>query len=471
MVRRFYSDTRGNFGIIAALCALPVFGAGAFAVDYISAASYKAGVQDAIDAAVLSAAASKETTEAGMKAVAEKTLAGNLPADVRDTVFVRDFKYDKTLGTVTLEAGGQIPSLFANLFNMPVLHVSNISQAVRPSGTALEIALVLDNTYSMTAAAGGSVNTYNPSSPLNKDSSKLDHLKFAAGEMVDIFTNQPADLDVRFAVVPFSNYVNVGLNNRNKFWLDVPADSSTSSQVCRMQKPVISKSGCVTKTGTGTNDGTPTSWTYEECSSVTYGPEEEVCSTQTQTSTWKGCVGSRDHPFDMRDEKYNFRVPGLMNADCSQPILPLTADRNTVRSAIGGMEAQNDTYIPAGVMWGWRTLSQHEPFNEGKSKDDARKFMIIMTDGHNTLSPTYPWHWGDDGAEADKLMVEACSNAKDDGVEIFTVGVGITSASTKAGLAKCASKADSAILVENAAELEKVFTDIANEILRVRLTI
>jgi len=450
MLKTFATNRSGNFGMIAALLSIPLFGAAALAVDYVNAAGHRSNMQNAVDAAVLAAASSGKSTESDLRAVAEKVLLANVDADTREELDITGFALNAD-GKVTMSVSGKLPSTFASIFRVNVLEVAVRAQAQRPGGQSVEIALVLDNTYSMVGQ-------------------KLSDLKTATNALIKTFETE-RDLDVKIALVPFSRYVNVGTQHRNASWLDVDPDSSTTRNVCYKRKPVTGKSGCRTETTTGTNDGVPTTRTREVCTSYTYGPEETVCSDRTSNIRWYGCVGSRNAPLDITDTRPDRRIPGLMNQRCSAPLLTLTDNFTAIRKAVTDMKAQYDTYIPAGIMWGWRVLSPQAPFSEGKAYSrDVRKFMIVMTDGSNTLSPSYPHHNGKDGTYADRLMTRACDNAKAESIEIFTVGVDVPNASTRDGLVACASQSKNAIAITDSTKLGEVFQNIAGEILSVRLT-
>ena len=450
MLKTFAANRSGNFGMIAALLSIPLLGAAALTVDYVNAAGHKSNIQNAVDAAVLAAASSKKSTESELRVVAEGALLANLNAEARSTISISDFDLNSD-GQVTMSVSGSLPSTFARIFNLNELDVAVTAQAQRAGGQSLEIALVLDNTYSMVGQ-------------------KLSDLKVATEELIKTFEDQE-DLDVKIALVPFSRYVNVGTKYRHESWIDVDPDTSTTKNVCYKRKPLISKSGCRRETTTGMNDGIPTTGSREVCTSYTYGPEETVCSDRTTNIKWYGCVGSRDALLDITDTRPDRRIPGLMNQSCSASLMTLTDDYTTIRKAINSMSARYDTYIPAGIMWGWRVLSPQTPFSEGKSySNDVRKFMIVMTDGSNTLSPSYPYHNGKDGTYADKLMIKACENAKTEGIEIFTVGVDVPNASTRDGLEACASQAKNAVAISDSTKLGETFQDIAGEILSVRLT-
>ncbi|SOE08378.1 Flp pilus assembly protein TadG [Hoeflea halophila] len=450
MLRTFATNRSGNFGMIAALLSIPLFGAAALAVDYINASGHRSNIQNAVDAAVLAAASSGKSTEGDLRAVAEKVLLANVDSDLREGLDITGFAVNAD-GKVTMSVSGKLSGTFARIFKVNVLEVAVRAQAQRPGGQSVEIALVLDNTYSMVGQ-------------------KLSDLKNATNALIKTFETEQ-DLDVKIAVVPFSRYVNVGTQYRNASWLDVDPDSSNTRNVCYKRKPVTGKSGCRTETTTGMNDGVPTTGTREVCTSYAYGPEETVCEDRTTHTRWYGCVGSRNAPLDISDTRPDRRIPGLMNQRCSAPLLTLTDNFTAIRKAVSEMKAQYDTYIPAGIMWGWRVLSPQAPFSEGKTySKGVRKFMIVMTDGANTLSPSYPHHNGKDGTYADRLMTRACENAKAEGIEIFTVGVDVPNASTREGLVACASQAKNAIAISDSTRLGEVFQNIAGEILSVRLT-
>ena len=74
------------------------------------------------------------------------------------------------------------------------------------------------------------------------------------------------------------------------------------------------------------------------------------------------------------------------NYGCTtKPITALTPDRSSIESGIAEMTANGSTNIQQGLTWGWRTLSEGLPFDQGRSKDDNvnLKFIILLTDGNN----------------------------------------------------------------------------------------
>ncbi len=86
--------------------------------------------------------------------------------------------------------------------------------------------------------------------------------------------------------------------------------------------------------------------------------------------------------FDQDDES-SWYGP---NFGCTvDPITPLTTTKSTVDSAINAMDANGITNIQQGLTWGWRTLSDNEPFTEGRENDDKEnmKYIVLLTDGNN----------------------------------------------------------------------------------------
>ncbi len=448
----FWQDESGNFAISTAILAVPLIAAAGLGVDFTMAVSRKVELQQAADAAVLAAASMPSTTAEKMKAQATEAFKGNLRPDLAAYAAIDGISVSSD-NHVTLDAHTRVPLTIGKILFEDDLKVSVSAQSVRSDYQKVEVAMVLDNTYSMSGQ-------------------KLTDLKSAANALLNVF-EKTKNTNVRFSLVPFSRYVNVGTANRNQPWISVPDDSSTTKNTCTTSKPVVSKSGCKMVPTSSTNDGVTTTGQKEQCDSYTYGEPETKCSDKPTTYTWSGCVGSRNSPLDVQDTQPTTRYTGLQNTSCGSAVVPLTNNYTTLRTAISKMVANNETYIPAGILWGWNTLSSQMPFEEAADKGNGlSKFLIVMTDGTNTLSPSksnYLLHTGTDTAKADTLMTAVCTNAKGAGLTIFTVAVGVTG-STADGLAECASDKSKAYSIEDSAKLVDVFKTIAGQIMTPRLT-
>ena len=202
-----------------------------------------------------------------------------------------------------------------------------------------------------------------------------------------------------------------------------------------------------------------------------YGAPVEVCGTYT--SEWRGCVGSRPYPLNIQDGTYSTPVPGLLDTWCGPEIVPLTHDQTALNAAISGMTAWGDTYIPSGLVWGWRMLSPGAPFDEtqhGKIPQTVKRYVVLMTDGMNTRSPNYPDNWGGDTALANTLTAELCANIKADGINIFTIAFEVTDNTIKNILRKCASNPSQFFDAGNAGHLAAAFKKIGASLASLRLT-
>ncbi|MGE0699800.1 MAG: VWA domain-containing protein, partial [Hyphomicrobiaceae bacterium] len=343
---------------------------------------------------------------------------------------------------------------------MPVLGIDNVEVKAFASAeygfTKLEIAMALDNTGSMAGA-------------------KLQALKDSAGRLVDTLLDRARqDGDIRISLVPFAQYVNVGTENRYASWIDVRDDYSETLDWCRDEYPVLSKTNCRMVTYTYTNDGTPGTGTYEQCD-VTYGAPVYTCTPYTNTYTWNGCVGSRSYPLNIQDGNYGTRVPGMLNTSCPSRIQPLTSSRSELQNAIDGMVATGETYVPSGVMWGWRALSPAQPYGESAGdRTDANgnkisKVLILMTDGENTKSPSYPGHDGTDAALANNLTLEGCAAVKAATIQIFTIAFDVTSNPIKDLLRNCASKPGNFFDARDTGQLDAAMQAIGDQLGGLRL--
>jgi Mg-chelatase subunit ChlD len=329
---------------------------------------------------------------------------------------------------------------------------------VKIGGDGIEVAMVLDNTGSMNAAG------------------RLPALKTAAKLLVDeIMQAKDQGAYARVGIVPFSNYVNIGLSRRNKSWLDVEPDKSVPRVATWNEYPDATKSNCrqVPNIVDGVQQGTS-----EQCD-WNYGAPVPKTANVVDTYTWNGCVGSRPDPLDESLGSLSTRYQGLTNEWCTSEIVELTDNKSKLHDTIDGLVATGETYIPAGLLWGWNMLDSEEPLDKAKSATIIKemggtKAIVLMTDGQNTLAPYSPIHRGWDGAsdwaKGDAKTTTLCENIKADGITVFTVSFMVTDVASKALLANCASDSSKAYSAESAAALANAFKDIGSTLTAMRLT-
>lgn len=177
--------------------------------------------------------------------------------------------------------------------------------------------------------------------------------------------------------------------------------------------------------------------------------------------------------------------------NCGDPILALTDDFNLLEDRIEDMTYWfgGGTLTAQGVVWGWRTLSPAFPFAEGAPYDEVTKVMVVMTDGRNELVSTSNTalrsHYSAYGHLAggrfpaqttssalgyiNERTLEACANAKETGILIYTVTFGLDS-SSRAMWDTCASTSEMAYHVNSSSDLIGAFNDIADSVGELRLT-
>lgn len=176
----------------------------------------------------------------------------------------------------------------------------------------------------------------------------------------------------------------------------------------------------------------------------------------------------RDRLGDVRNS--NFGEWGPNHGCTTDALLPLTASAQTARDAITAMEAGGYTNVQAGLVWGWRVVSNGAPFSEGRSYSTPEndKYIILLTDGNNTFpdqstaneTEYYSWGYGKDDRVQDGLptwqndvaamntrTATACANIKaitdadnEEAIRIFTIAYDVADGSSvKALLYDCAS--------------------------------
>ena len=468
LMQAFARAKGGNVAMLFGLLAIPVIAAAGFGVDMTRANAARERVAQASDAALLAAARAKVVkptlSDADAAAIARRQydalVAKGVPIETTDFVF----EYDRVDKRFRLMTKATVDTVLIRVAGVKTMDVGGGTEARMAPPRKLELAMALDNTYSMTG-------------------SKLTTLKSAATDLVNTLMIEGRD-NVKIGVAPFSQYVNVGLSRRHEPWIDVPDDSSTTSTnyVCRNTYPDRTESNCTTiaDTCTSTRDGVTTtrSCTRRSCD-VDLGEPVNVCENRTTTSTnvWNGCVGSRNYPYNVMDTQYDARkVPGLPNIGCPQAVTPLTDAKSTVTSAISSMAVQGDqTYIPSGLVWAYRLVSNIAPFDEGVTYDDMRrersvKAIVLMTDGVNTKSAQYPYHTRAGGIDADRIMGELCDEIKAQQIRLYTIAFEVADSTVRDNLEACASSKNEFYNANDAAGLAAAFEAIGLSLTELALT-
>jgi hypothetical protein len=140
---------------------------------------------------------------------------------------------------------------------------------------------------------------------------------------------------------------------------------------------------------------------------------------------------------------------------------------------LDALSTQGDTYIPSGLMWGWRVLSPEAPLADGgKSvgKSKVLKHLVLMTDGSYTRSQAGQNHEGYSSTDANTNLAELCKEVKKDKITIYTVAFEVADPQIKTLLTECASSPSRFFDAANPAQLAGSFSAIAGSLQKVTLT-
>ena len=434
VARRFASDTRGNIAMISAFV-IPVLLLITFGgIDIHRASTVKANLQDALDAATLAAARSQYTADTDITRVGLASLQANLAPynDITLLTAQTTFTLDNT-GAVVGDARVNVAALVANIILPMVgrgtgdqIPVGAHSEVLR-SNNRVEVALVLDNTGSMSGA-------------------KLTNTKAAAIDLInrlEAADSRSIEPDaIKISLVPFSQTVRIsqgGSNTVPSYMSDATTHtgggawnaSSNPTSLFSVARGRFTLFGDIGTTWGGCvearlapydiRDTAPLSSTQGRMFVPYFAPDQPDSNDYPNDSTWWNYADEGNDYLDdarkgnnktftdtaaretewglrLRDRtKYanTYKRSGSYNTSwgpnrgCDlQPLIRLTDNYNALRTAVDNMIASGNTNVPLGTMWGWHTLSPNAPFGDGRAYGTERltKIIIIMTDGENVMS-------------------------------------------------------------------------------------
>lgn len=436
MLGKFLLDKKGNFGGMCATTAFPLLVCCFVGLDYANIATEKVKLRQAVDAAILQVGSHIDQH-------------GELPPYQTTANFVKaNYKGNITAvnlvssdSELTLTARADVGAFFFGATHPDLFKLTVVGKAFNPPKSFVELALVLDTTGSMDRDVDGEDVTDS-----NGRISKMDQMKFITSNFVqDMLAMNGAKNDIKFALVPFNNYVNVGPHNGNESWVNLLDNIYVPS-------------------GTELDDET-----------------EEADDDAEPTFPWSGCVGARALPDTVTDTSPSYAFPGINPMVCSNsPIVELTSDKDKLLAGINLMEARGQTYVGEGVAWGLRVLSPAVPFTGGEELGNRgefvshKKVILLLSDGKDHLVPrllgTY-YHDKPISAGAESFTKKACQGARDAGVTIYSIGFGAEVGTEGAATLKdCAGDDDNFFDASDADALQAVFDSLIAEVQQLRLT-
>jgi len=505
-VRGFLRATNGNVAMIFALSLIPVSIAAGAGLDFSRALIVRARLAEALDSAGLAIGGSQGLSQSKLDALAQSYFTANYTAD---SSFGTPSPVTVTPGTyqVSLSTSVQMPTTLMNIVRIRTMDVAYTSQIVWGQ-TKLWVALVLDNTGSMSQTD-------------STGTSKISALKSATHQLLTMLQNAAATPgDVKVSIIPFSKDVNHGTSAVNASWIDwsdwlaAPANSLPSSSVGPGSSCPYSTSSngfrCTTgpANGASSTNTIPSSGTYagyicpgKDNGNVNPGRNghyyngcydsvlsghtcttnwsgQTVCTntyTHTwipnSTSTWAGCFMDRTQTYDAQNAAPSAGNTATLfpaeNASSCPPaqIAPLSYDWTGLGSEVDSMTPNGNTNQTIGLAWGWQSLTDGNPMNSGPLPSLTQRVIILLSDGVNTQN-----RWTQSQSSIDAREQEACTNAKAEGVTIYTVFVDLNGTSgSSAVLQNCASDASKYFDLTTSSAITTAFTTIGTQITNLRV--
>jgi Flp pilus assembly protein TadG len=242
-------------------------------------------------------------------------------------------------------------------------------------------------------------------------SEKLVQLKSAAHSLIDTLKGaSKKEGDIKIAIIPFDTTVNIGTSYKTESWVNFSPNNINANQ-------------------------------------------------------WEGCVQDRDRSYDVTDDAPGPTAGRFPAAQCGSltTIMPLSEDWTALHGKIDAMTAAGNTNVTIGLAWGWHALTQGVPLTGGQTPaPDREKVIVLLTDGQNTQN-----RWWTTTSRIDERTALACTNIKAANIKIYSVRVIDGNATL---LKACATKASMYYDVDQASELNTVFSSIAQTLANLRLS-
>lgn len=210
-VMQYVDDYRGNVGITFGLCALPAIILTGAAIDYSRSVTQWSNLQQATDATALTVAhayLTQSATGSSLSTFAQTYLNGLMNGAKLDG----DPVISGSNTVVCVNTKYNTPTMMMKIININSMNVA--SHACSQVGNTYEVALALDNSYSMSETDANGT-------------SKISALQSAAKTLVGILIpNGQSAPQVGISIVPFNSLVNVGSSNSNAAFMDTSGSSS-----------------------------------------------------------------------------------------------------------------------------------------------------------------------------------------------------------------------------------------------------
>jgi Flp pilus assembly protein TadG len=378
--RGFSRARRGNTTITFALAFIPIIGLVGAAIDYSRANSMRTAMQAAADTTALAIS----STAATQSATDLNGSAGNYFSALFTRTDAQDVQvsatYSSTNGsTVVVNAKASMKTSFMGILGFKTIPIATSSTASW-GGAKLRVALVLDNTGSMTETDA-------------TGTSKISALKTATHNLLATLKSAAQNSgDVEVSIIPFNNFVRVDpISYASMSWINWGLNSGSG----------------------GSGDGGP-----GPGGGCNGGDDGSNPCNPTSTS-WNGCFTDRNQPYDSQNTpptstNLSTYFPAV-NCSLTQ-MMSLSHDWTSLNNKIDAMVAAGTTNQPIGLAWGWQSLSASNPMNAPALPSGTKQIIILLTDGLNTQD-----RWSTNQAYIDAREQAVCNNIKGAGITVYTV--------------------------------------------------
>ncbi len=420
LARRFKSDTSGSAAIVFGLAIIPICVMMGMAVDLSKQVTNKKHLQATMDSAALASAAAYAAGDANYKAVAQKFFDENAPAEIKGATPVVDVSVDTTALKLKASTTATFKNSIMGLVGQETTDIpvsTTVSLPVFSDYHKGEIVLVLDYSKSMDDSLNGT--------------KKYVAMRDEAAKLINALSQDGANTDVKFGLVPFSGEVYATMPK--KYWYN-QGTTSTNYSTCTRDRKYNYNVTDATPSG-GTKDGSR--WGQPLANDDPHGKGN---------TSGNGCS-------DYSNKKVTVR--------------PLTTDHSGTVTQVNAMKPVGYTNISLGMEFGWHLLSPNEPFTQGAAynTEDTLKAIVLLTDGAQT---THSWGpGGTNTVENGEANLETlCANVKAKGIRILTVSYDLPAGDNETRLRNCASSPEDFFDADTQAELAEAFGVITNKLAR-----
>lgn len=507
-IRDFARSESGMTLPLLAVSMVAITGMTGLAVDVGRMQLVQSKLQFSLDAAGLAGGSTVSTTS--LNSEVSKYLNVNFNGYLGSTLTGTNVSVDSTNTIITLSATATLPSTFMSVLGVNTLTVNANSQISR-AVTGLELVMVLDNTGSMSASAGGGV-------------SKIQALQTAANSLLTtLFNGQATSTNGKLwvGIVPFSQTVNIGTGHPT--WMNTTYDATISSMPLATGPGwgPTSWGGCVDARNTNNEDITddPPSttnvntlfdayyWTSDNLNkdgvaNAAYNdwaiPVYKHCKGGSCTTVTNTCSTSNGYTCTLTSYQYASPInttnagPNLL---CPQQVTPMTNDSTVLTTAINAMTPEGDTLINQGLQWGWNMISPRWqglwggtmsannlplPYNT----PGMNKAIVLLTDGENTIDNTAHgayWFVGDNWlgttnsntgiTDLNNRTLALCTAMKAQGIYIYTIALGTSTTPTSLALLQnCATAPNYYFNSPSTTQLAAIFSAIGDSLSNLRVS-